>query len=336
MSRELGVQFARDGRPRQRALPRPGQHAAAPGAVREGRRSARRRRLVHVPMGRFAEPEEMAYAVLFLASDESQLHHRQHVPRRRRHLRRLRHAALTWPHPSSASRPTASRRRGACGTSAPTCCRREYAEAVEAPAGSRSCCRRVDEPGRGRRRRRPARRPGHQRRRRRRPGALRRRAAPSAPPPGAPTGTPGRRRCSTAADARGLPGARRVPRHAGDGRPRRRRPRPAHARPRRPRATTAPEATVYGAVEVTTVPGIPGRRADRRHPRRSAATTTSPSGPTRASWPPRGRPTARWRRWRPTGDRFCVAVQWHPETAADVGLLAGLVRAAAGEAERLS
>jgi putative glutamine amidotransferase len=32
------------------------------------------------------------------------------------------------------------------------------------------------------------------------------------------------------------------------------------------------------------------------------------------------------------GDRFCVAVQWHPETAADVGLLAGLVRAAAERA----
>ena len=29
------------------------------------------------------------------------------------------------------------------------------------------------------------------------------------------------------------------------------------------------------------------------------------------------------------GERFCVAVQWHPETAADVGLLAGLVRSAA-------
>ncbi len=32
------------------------------------------------------------------------------------------------------------------------------------------------------------------------------------------------------------------------------------------------------------------------------------------------------------GDRFCVAVQWHPETADDVGLLAGLVRAAAAYA----
>jgi putative glutamine amidotransferase len=35
------------------------------------------------------------------------------------------------------------------------------------------------------------------------------------------------------------------------------------------------------------------------------------------------------------GDRFCVAVQWHPETAADVGLLAGLVRAAAEGAGRV-
>ena len=34
------------------------------------------------------------------------------------------------------------------------------------------------------------------------------------------------------------------------------------------------------------------------------------------------------------GDRFCVAVQWHPETAADVGLLAGLVRAASEFAHR--
>ena len=36
LSRELGVEFARRGRARQRALPRPGQHAAAAGAVRQG------------------------------------------------------------------------------------------------------------------------------------------------------------------------------------------------------------------------------------------------------------------------------------------------------------
>jgi NAD(P)-dependent dehydrogenase (short-subunit alcohol dehydrogenase family) len=70
MSRELGVQFARDG-VRVNAL--------CPGPVNtpllqelfatDPERAARR--LVHVPMGRFAEPEEMANAVLFLASDES-------------------------------------------------------------------------------------------------------------------------------------------------------------------------------------------------------------------------------------------------------------------------
>jgi len=70
MSRELGVQFAREGI-RVNAL--------CPGPVntpllqelfaKDPERAARR--LVHVPMGRFAEPHEMADAVLFLASDES-------------------------------------------------------------------------------------------------------------------------------------------------------------------------------------------------------------------------------------------------------------------------
>jgi NAD(P)-dependent dehydrogenase (short-subunit alcohol dehydrogenase family) len=70
MSRELGVQFAREG-VRVNAL--------CPGPVntpllqelfaKDPERAARR--LVHLPMGRFAEPEEMANAVLFLASDES-------------------------------------------------------------------------------------------------------------------------------------------------------------------------------------------------------------------------------------------------------------------------
>ena len=70
MTRELGVQFAREGI-RVNAL--------CPGPVntpllkelfaKDAERAARR--LVHVPMGRFGEPEEMANAVLFLACDES-------------------------------------------------------------------------------------------------------------------------------------------------------------------------------------------------------------------------------------------------------------------------
>jgi NAD(P)-dependent dehydrogenase (short-subunit alcohol dehydrogenase family) len=70
MSRELGVQFARENI-RVNAL--------CPGPVntpllqelfaKDPERAARR--LVHVPMGRFARPEEMASAVLFLASDDS-------------------------------------------------------------------------------------------------------------------------------------------------------------------------------------------------------------------------------------------------------------------------
>jgi NAD(P)-dependent dehydrogenase (short-subunit alcohol dehydrogenase family) len=70
MSRELGVQFARQGI-RVNAL--------CPGPVntpllqelfaKDPERAARR--LVHVPMGRFAEPEELAAAVAFLASDDA-------------------------------------------------------------------------------------------------------------------------------------------------------------------------------------------------------------------------------------------------------------------------
>lgn len=70
MSRELGVQFARENI-RVNAL--------CPGPVntpllqelfaKDPERAARR--LVHVPMGRFAQPEEIASAVLFLASDDS-------------------------------------------------------------------------------------------------------------------------------------------------------------------------------------------------------------------------------------------------------------------------
>ena len=70
MSRELGVQFAREGI-RVNAL--------CPGPVntpllqelfaKDPERAARR--LVHIPLGRFAEPEEIAAAVAFLASDDA-------------------------------------------------------------------------------------------------------------------------------------------------------------------------------------------------------------------------------------------------------------------------
>jgi NAD(P)-dependent dehydrogenase (short-subunit alcohol dehydrogenase family) len=70
MSRELGVQFARDGI-RVNAL--------CPGPIntpllrelfaKDPERAARR--LVHIPVGRFGEPEEIAAAVAFLASDDS-------------------------------------------------------------------------------------------------------------------------------------------------------------------------------------------------------------------------------------------------------------------------
>jgi NAD(P)-dependent dehydrogenase (short-subunit alcohol dehydrogenase family) len=70
LSRELGVQFARQGI-RVNAL--------CPGPVdtpllrelfaKDPERAARR--LVHIPVGRFAEPEEMAAAVAFLGSDDA-------------------------------------------------------------------------------------------------------------------------------------------------------------------------------------------------------------------------------------------------------------------------
>lgn len=70
MTRELGVQFARSG-VRVNAL--------SPGPVntpllielfaKDPERAARR--LVHIPFGRFGEPEEIAAAVAFLASDDS-------------------------------------------------------------------------------------------------------------------------------------------------------------------------------------------------------------------------------------------------------------------------
>ncbi|HEY2950764.1 MAG TPA: 3-oxoacyl-ACP reductase [Micromonosporaceae bacterium] len=70
MTRELGVQFARDGIRINALCPGP---VATPLLMKlfaeDPERAARR--LVHVPVGRFAEPEEIAAAVAFLASDDA-------------------------------------------------------------------------------------------------------------------------------------------------------------------------------------------------------------------------------------------------------------------------
>ena len=70
MTRELGVQFARDGIRVNALCPGPVNTPLLKELFAKDEERAARR-LVHVPMGRFGEPEEMANAVLFLASDES-------------------------------------------------------------------------------------------------------------------------------------------------------------------------------------------------------------------------------------------------------------------------
>ncbi|MEJ7743142.1 MAG: 3-oxoacyl-ACP reductase [Nocardioidaceae bacterium] len=70
LSRELGVQFARDGIRVNALCPGPVNTPLLRELFAKDPERAQRR-LVHVPVGRFAEPVEIANAVLFLASDES-------------------------------------------------------------------------------------------------------------------------------------------------------------------------------------------------------------------------------------------------------------------------
>jgi NAD(P)-dependent dehydrogenase (short-subunit alcohol dehydrogenase family) len=70
LSRELGVQFARDGVRVNALCPGPVDTPLLRELFAKDEVAARRR-LVHVPMGRFARAEEIAAAALFLASDES-------------------------------------------------------------------------------------------------------------------------------------------------------------------------------------------------------------------------------------------------------------------------
>ncbi|WP_018155909.1 3-oxoacyl-ACP reductase [Demetria terragena] len=70
MTRELGVQFARKGVRVNALCPGPVNTPLLKELFAADPEKAQRR-LVHVPMGRFGEPEEMAAAVAFLASDDS-------------------------------------------------------------------------------------------------------------------------------------------------------------------------------------------------------------------------------------------------------------------------
>lgn len=70
MSRELGVQFARQGIRVNALCPGPVNTPLLQELFAKDEERAQRR-LVHVPKGRFAEPEELAAAVAFLASDDA-------------------------------------------------------------------------------------------------------------------------------------------------------------------------------------------------------------------------------------------------------------------------
>jgi NAD(P)-dependent dehydrogenase (short-subunit alcohol dehydrogenase family) len=70
MSRELGVEFARRGVRVNALCPGPVNTPLLQALFAKDKEKAARR-LVHLPMGRFAEPREIAQGALFLASDES-------------------------------------------------------------------------------------------------------------------------------------------------------------------------------------------------------------------------------------------------------------------------
>jgi NAD(P)-dependent dehydrogenase (short-subunit alcohol dehydrogenase family) len=70
LSRELGVQFAREGIRVNALCPGPVNTPLLRELFAADPEQAARR-LVHVPMGRFAEPEEIAAAAAFLASDDA-------------------------------------------------------------------------------------------------------------------------------------------------------------------------------------------------------------------------------------------------------------------------
>jgi NAD(P)-dependent dehydrogenase (short-subunit alcohol dehydrogenase family) len=69
MTRELAVEYARKGIRANSLCPGPIETKLLAGLLADPER--RQRRLVHIPIGRFGRPEEIAKAALFLASDDA-------------------------------------------------------------------------------------------------------------------------------------------------------------------------------------------------------------------------------------------------------------------------
>ena len=69
MTRELAVEYARKGIRANSLCPGPIETQLLAGLLADPER--RQRRLVHIPMGRFGRPEEIAKAALFLSSDDA-------------------------------------------------------------------------------------------------------------------------------------------------------------------------------------------------------------------------------------------------------------------------
>jgi NAD(P)-dependent dehydrogenase (short-subunit alcohol dehydrogenase family) len=70
LTRELGIQFARSGMRVNAISPGPVLTPLTRGLFAD-ETAALEERLVHVPMGRFADPTEIAGAVAYLASDDA-------------------------------------------------------------------------------------------------------------------------------------------------------------------------------------------------------------------------------------------------------------------------
>ena len=134
------------------------------------------------------------------------------------------------------------------------------------------------------------------------------------------TGSAAGRRGDRAADAR------RLPWDAADGGGRRRRAAPAHARAGRARGAQPGRPTRSAHTRVTHGRGVDGARGCSASRSASAATTTSPStshpGFTATAWADDGSLEA----MELPGDRFCLAVQWHPEVGDDATPLRGAGR----------